>query len=192
MGQPPLWPNSAAPIAKESSEGFDDNWKPTPTSFNVGHLFEWASLFSRAVELGADPKLIPLGSRFIDLAIKVGYDQNDGGAWMNANLDGSIPRQYMIRVDRMRNHESHRAVCHSARPQRSLALLRSYAGFHKKNFMDPEYGGWFEGVILGWPREALGERASIKGAVDGPEPSAYHQTTFFTDLLHLTEPQGGK
>ena len=30
-------------------------------------------------------------------------------------------------------------------------------------------------------------RAFIKGAVDGPEWGTYHQTTCFTDLLHLTK-----
>lgn len=170
-------------------EGFDDNWKaPQPTSFNVGHLFEWASLFSRAVELGADPKFIPLGSRSIDLAIKVGYDQKDGATWMNANLDGSIPRKYMIWW----------TECETMKATARYAILHGRSdlwpyfdrtlAFVKKNFMDPEYGGWYEGVIPGEPREALGERAYIKGAVDGPELSAYHQTTFFMDLLHLTDP----
>ena len=31
--------------------------------------------------------------------------------------------------------------------------------------------------------------AYIKGAVDGPELSAYHQTTMFVDLLHVTAPR---
>jgi len=174
-------------------EGFDENWKaPAPTSFNVGHLFEWASLFSRAVELGADPKFIPLGSRSIDLAIKVGYDQKDGATWMNAGADGTIARKYMIWW----------TECETMKATARYAILHGRSdlwpyfdrtlAFVKKNFMDPEYGGWFEGVIPGEPREALGERAYIKGAVDGPELSAYHQTTFFMDLLHLTDPAASR
>jgi len=169
-------------------EGFDENWKaPQPTTFNVGHLFEWASLFSRAVELGADPKFIPLGSRSIDLGIKVGFDKDDGGTWMNAGVDGTIARKYMIWW----------TECETMKATARYAILHGRSdlwpyfdrtlAFVKKNFMDPEYGGWYEGVIPGSPREALGERAYIKGAVDGPELSAYHQTTMFTDLLHLSE-----
>jgi mannobiose 2-epimerase len=169
-------------------EGFDDNWKaPAPTSFNVGHLFEWPSLFSRAVELGADPKFIQLGSRSIDLALKVGFDQQDGAIWMSAGADGSVSRRYMIWW----------AECETMKATARYATLHGRSdlwpyfdrtlAFVKKNFIDPEYGGWFEGVIPGSPRDALGERAYIKGAVDGPELSAYHQTTFLTDLLHLTK-----
>ncbi|MFL6416387.1 MAG: AGE family epimerase/isomerase, partial [Bryobacteraceae bacterium] len=169
-------------------ESFDENWKALkPRSFNVGHLFEWASLFSRAVELGADPKFIPLGSRSIDLALKVGFDQQDGAVWMNANLDGSIPRKYMIWW----------TECETLKATARYAILHGRSdlwpyfdrtlAFVKQNFLDPQYGGWYEGVIPGSPRKALGERAYIKGAVDGPELSAYHQTTMLTDLLHLTE-----
>ena len=171
-------------------EGFDENWKaPKPTSFNVGHLFEWASLFSRAVELGADPKFIPLGSRSIDLGLKVGFSKEDGAVWMNAGVDGSVARRYMIWW----------TECETIKATARYAILHGRSdlwpyfdrtlAFVKKNFIDPEYGGWFEGVIPGSPREALGERAYLKGAVDGPELSAYHQTTLLTDLMHLTEPQ---
>src|SRR5579871_1105129 len=78
-------------------DSYDDNWKPIPpASLNVGHLFEWATLFSKAVELGGDPKFIEMGNRSIDLGIKVGFSKNDGAVWMSAKPDGEIPRKYMI------------------------------------------------------------------------------------------------
>lgn len=171
-------------------ESYDENWKPTAsTSFNTGHLFEWASLFSRAVELGADPKFIKLGSRAIDLALKVGYNKPEGGVWMNAGLDGTIQRKYMIWW----------AECETLKATARYAILHDRAdlwpyfdqtlAFVKKNFLDTEYGGWYEGLIPGSPREALGERAYLKGAVDGPELGAYHQTSMFTDILHLSAPR---
>ena len=52
-----------------------------------------------------------------------------------------------------------------------------------------EYGGWFEGYIPGSPREALGDRAYIKGAVDGPELSSYHMTSMFYDLWRVSDPK---
>ena len=167
-------------------EGFDENWKSTGgTNFNVGHLFEWASLFSRAVELGADPKFVALGGRSIDLALKISYNKPDGGVWMNASVNGEIARKYMIWW----------TECETLKATARYAILHGRSdlwpyfdqtlAFVKKNFLDSEYGGWFEGVIPGSPREALGDRAYIKGAVDGPEWGSYHQTTMFTDLLHL-------
>jgi len=167
-------------------ESYDDNWKATGgTNFNVGHLFEWASLFSRAVELGADPKFIALGNRSLDLGLKISYNKPDGGVWMNASVTGEIARKYMIWW----------TECETLKVTARYAILHGRSdlwpyfdqtlAFVKKNFLDTEYGGWFEGVIPGSPREALGDRAYLKGAVDGPELGSYHQTTMFTDLLHL-------
>ena len=57
------------------SESYDKDWKPVGNpGGNPGHLFEWASLLSRAVELGADPKFIELGSRNLDTGLK-SYDK---------------------------------------------------------------------------------------------------------------------
>jgi cellobiose epimerase len=169
-------------------EMYDQNWKPLePTTFNVGHLFEWPSLFSRAVELGADRKFIELGNRSIDLALKVGLDQSTGGVWMIANANGGPARKYMIWWTECETLKvtARYAILHGRKDlwpvfDRCLEFVRT-------NYFDRKDGGWFEGVIPGEPREALGERAYIKGAVDGPEWGTYHQTTCFTDLLHLTQ-----
>ena len=168
-------------------EGFDENWKALePKTYNVGHLFEWPSLFSRAVELGADPKFIELGNRSIDTALKAGLDKETGGVWMNANVSGGPARKYMIWW----------TECETIKVTARYAILHGRSDlwpvfdrcleFVRTNYFDREHGGWFEGVIPGEPREALGERAYIKGAVDGPEWGTYHQTTCFMDLLHLT------
>jgi cellobiose epimerase len=169
-------------------ESYDQNWKAIePKSFNVGHLFEWPSLFSRAVELGADPKFIELGKRSIDLGLRVGLDKNTGGVWMVANAEGGPAREYMIwwtQCETMKVTARY-AIRHGRTDlwpvfDRNLEFVRT-------KFFDRKEGGWFEGVIPGSPREALGERAYIKGAVDGPEWGTYHQSTCFTDLLHLTK-----
>jgi len=169
-------------------EGFDDNWKaPDPKTYNIGHLFEWPSLFSRAVELGADPKFIELGNRSIDTALKAGLDKETGGVWMIANVEGGPARKYMIWW----------TECETLKVTARYAILHGRSDlwpvfdrcleFVRTNFFDRKQGGWFEGVIPGESRESLGERAYIKGAVDGPEWGSYHQTTCFMDLLHLTK-----
>lgn len=168
-------------------EMYDENWKaPAPRSFNVGHLFEWGSLFSRAVELGADPKFIPLGNRSVDLALKIGYYKPDGGVWMNAEPTGNITRKYMIWWTQCETLKATARYAIRHGREDLWPYFDKTLAFVKENFLDHQYGGWFEGVIPGSPREALGERAYIKGAVDGPELGSYHQTAMFTDLLHLT------
>ena len=67
-------------------ESYDENWKPVGNpSGNPGHLFEWASLLSEAVELGADPKYITLGSRNLDLGLKSYNDAVGGLGGVNAS-----------------------------------------------------------------------------------------------------------
>lgn len=169
-------------------EGYDDNWKaPEPKTFNVGHLFEWGSLFSRAVELGADKKFIELGSRSVDLGLKMGFHKPTGGTWMIANADGSGPaRDYMIWWTQCETIKATARYATLHGRSELWSIHHQALDFVKNNFLDHEYGGWFEGVIPGKAREALGDRAYLKGAVDGPELGSYHQTTMFTDLLHLS------
>ena len=169
-------------------ESYDENWKATePQAFNVGHLFEWGSLFSRAVELGADKKFVELGNRSVDLALKVGFNRPTGGVWMIAKPDSTPAREYMIWWTQCETLKA--TARYAIRHGRSdlWPIFDQSLDFVKKNFLDTEYGGWYEGVIPGSPREALGDRAYLKGAVDGPELGSYHQTTMFTDLLHLTQ-----
>jgi len=168
-------------------EIYDKNGKALPTiNFNVGHLFEWAALFSQAVELGADPRIIELGKQNIDMGIKIGLDKATGGVWMSAKAEGGPSRRYMIWW----------AECEEIKATARYAIMHGRTDlwpvfdrcleFVRTNFFDRQYGGWFEGVNPREPREALGTRAYIKGAVDGPEWGSYHQTACFTDLLHLT------
>jgi len=61
--------------------------------------------------------------------------------------------------------------------------------FVKKTYLDTDDGGWFEGYIPGSTRDQIGERAYIKGAVDGPELSPYHMTSMFNDIWRITDPK---
>ena len=164
----------------------EGNAIPT-TNFNVGHLFEWAALFSQAVELGADSKLIELGSRNIDMGIKIGIDKNTGGTWTSATAQGGTPaRKNMLWWP---NCETIKATARYAiRHGRSdlWPVFDRCLEFVRTNYFDRKHGGWFETVVPGQSRESLGARAYIKGAVDGPEWGSYHQTACFTDLLHVT------
>jgi cellobiose epimerase len=169
-------------------ENYDQDGKAVPTTnFNVGHLFEWAALFSQAVELGADSKLIELGSRNIDMGIKIGVDPATGGTWTSATAQGGTPqRKNMLWWPECETIKA--TARYAIRHGRSdlWPVFDRCMEFVRTNFFDRKYGGWFETVIPGEPRENLGARAYIKGAVDGPEWGSYHQTAAFTDLLHVT------
>jgi mannobiose 2-epimerase len=168
------------------SESYDKDWKPTgnPT-MNPGHLFEWASLLSHAVELGADPKFIEMGSRNLDLGLK-SYNHEVGGlGGRNANGEPALmlwwPQCEVIKAT------AHYAIL---RGRSDLwPIHHQTLDFVKKTYLDPEDGGWFEGCIPGKTRAEIGERAYIKGAVDGPELSGYHMTAMFYDLWRITDPK---
>jgi mannose/cellobiose epimerase-like protein (N-acyl-D-glucosamine 2-epimerase family) len=164
-------------------ESYDANWKPVGNpSGNPGHLFEWASLLSRAVELGADPKFIELGSRTLDLGLK-SYNKDIGGLG-GRTADGAPARMLWWPQCEVIKATAHYAILRG-RPE-LWPYYHQTLDFVKKNYLDTQYGGWFESYLPGSPREALGERATIKGAVDGPELSPYHQTSMFHDLWRIT------
>lgn len=166
-------------------ESYDENWKAVGNpSGNPGHLFEWASLLSRAVELGADPKFIQLGSRNLDLGLKSYNDAVGGLGGVNAN---GQPTQMLWWPQ-----------CEVIKATATYAILHGrgelWPYFHKtlafvkKEYFDADDGGWFAAYVPGQPRSAQGEKAFYKGSVDGPEWGSYHQTSAFYDLWRITDP----
>jgi mannose/cellobiose epimerase-like protein (N-acyl-D-glucosamine 2-epimerase family) len=168
------------------SESYDADWKPTGNpSANPGHLFEWASLLSRAVELGADRKFIELGSRNLDMGLK-SYNKEVGGLG-GRNASGQPANMLWWPQCEVIKATAHYAILRG-RPE-LWPIHQQTLDFVKKTYLDPESGGWFEGYIPGATRESLGARAYIKGAVDGPELSPYHMTSMFHELWRITDPK---
>jgi mannose/cellobiose epimerase-like protein (N-acyl-D-glucosamine 2-epimerase family) len=166
-------------------EGYDENWKPVGNpSGNPGHLFEWASLLSRAVELGADPKFIELGSRNLDLGLKSYNDAVGGLGGVNA---AGQPTQMLWWPQ-----------CEVIKATANYAILHGRAelwpyfhktlDFVKKEYFDTEQGGWFPNFVPGQPRAERGPAAFYKGSVDGPEWGAYHQISMYEDLWRISDP----
>ena len=166
-------------------EGYDENWKPVGNpSGNAGHLFEWASLLSRAVELGADPKYIQLGSRNLDLGLKSYNDAVGGLGGVNASGQPSQmlwwPQCEVIKAT------ANYAILHGRKEL--WPYFHKTLDFVKKEYFDTEHGGWFAAYMPGQPRSAQGEKAFYKGSVDGPEWGSYHQTSMMYDLWRITDP----
>jgi mannose/cellobiose epimerase-like protein (N-acyl-D-glucosamine 2-epimerase family) len=166
-------------------ESYDANWKGVgDPSRNPGHLFEWGSLLSHAVELGADPKFIELGSRSVDLGLKSYSDAVGGLGAFDRN--GKPARMLWWPQCEVIKATATYATLHGR--QDLWPYYQKTLDFVKKNYFDTESGGWFEAYIPGEPRSAQGDKAFIKGSVDGPEWGSYHQTMLFYELWRISAP----
>jgi cellobiose epimerase len=167
------------------SESYDADWKPTGGA-NAGHLFEWASLLSWAVDLGADPKFIELGSLNLDKGLN-SYNKEVGGLG-GRNASGAPSNMLWWPQCEVIKATTRYAILHGRSDL--WGYQKQTLDFVKKTYFDTEFGGWFEGYIPGMTsREALGQRAYIKGAVDGPELSPYHMTSMYQDMWRVTDPK---
>ena len=167
-------------------ESYDENWKPVGNpSGNPGHLFEWASLLSRAVELGADPKYIQLGSRNLDLGLK-SYNDAVGGLGGFVGPNGQPARMLWWPQCEVIKATATYAILHGR--SELWPYFHKTLDFVKKEYLDTEAGGWFAVYVPGQPRSAQGERAFYKGSVDGPEWGAYHQVSMLADIWRITDP----
>ncbi len=166
-------------------ESYDEDWKPVGNPRgNPGHLFEWASLLSRAVELGADPKFIELGSRSLDLGLQ-SYNESVGGLGGVAP-DGSPARMLWWPQCEVVKATANYAILHGR--TELWRYHRKTLEFLEREYFDPEHGGWFPDYVPGQPRAERGEKAFYKGSVDGPEWGAYHQMSMFHDMWRITSP----
>jgi mannobiose 2-epimerase len=163
---------------------------PLPPGVDEGaRMFQWASVFIRAVQLGADPKFAEMGGRAIDLGLKTAYNPNMGGLggvdaegrtvntfwWSQCEFLKTLGEYAMLagRSDLWPYYD------------RALAYIRD-------NFVDPEYGGWYDEMVPGWSRAKLAEfgsvRAYVKGAQDRNEFEAFHQSSMLKNLLADSQP----
>ena len=165
------------------SESYDEDWKGTgPPS--AGHAFEWASLLSRAVELGADPKFIELGSRNLDWGLRSYNDAVGGLGGVNA---AGQPTQMLWwpQVEVLKATANY-AILHGRTDL--WPYYHKTWDLMKKEYLDTVDGGWLAAYVPGRPRAEQGERAFYKGSVDGPEWSAYHQTYAAYEIWRISDP----
>jgi mannobiose 2-epimerase len=175
---------------------FDENWKPAgggqrhlPPGITEGaRFYQWASVFNRAVELGADPKFIEMGSRSLDLGLKLDYNNALGSS---GGFDGQgrpIITFWWSQCELLKALGVYAAL--HGRSDLWPTYDKTWA-FVKKNLLDDQYGGWFEAMVPGWSRAKLAEvstRAYIKGSLDGSNFDAWHQTLMFRNLLMASQP----
>jgi mannose/cellobiose epimerase-like protein (N-acyl-D-glucosamine 2-epimerase family) len=176
----------------------DENWKavrmPGMESIPAGilepaRLFQWANIFSRVVEMGADPKYIAMGNRSIVLGIKMGYDDDTGGLG-GVDAKGRPVNTFWWSQAELLKTLGRYAALHGRNDlwpyyDKTLAYI-------KENFIDTQFGGWYDQNVPGWTRGTLAEwtfRAYVKGSQDANEFDAFHQSSMYKNLLALSQPQ---
>jgi mannose/cellobiose epimerase-like protein (N-acyl-D-glucosamine 2-epimerase family) len=161
-----------------------------PAGVNEGaRIFQWASVFIRAVQLGADPKFAEMGSRAVDIGLKTAYNKDIGG------LGGVDAKGRLVNTFWWSQCEFLKTLGEYAMLDGRSDLWPYYdeaLAFIKNNFVDSEYGGWYDEMVPGWSRAKLAEwsvRAYVKGAKDANEFEAFHQSSMFKNLLADSQPQ---
>jgi len=129
-------------------ETYDPAWRALPDSaggwINIGHLFEWAFLLSRAVEVGLPSRYAGPAAALLEFGLAHGMDA-DGGVRTSYPVGGgagdrSRPRGWWEQCEATRALAHH--VAARGRGDLAEALLRN-VGFWREHFTDPEVGGWY-------------------------------------------------
>ena len=110
---------------------------------DIGHAFEWAYLLSYGVEKGLPASYLPIAERLLDYGLKVGYDTEQGGVYSPATPDGRITSK---KKGWWEQCELIRTLMHFAivRDRTDLwELFHQTVDFIQRDFIDPEYGGWY-------------------------------------------------
>ena len=123
------------------------DWKELPESqtgrIDIGHAFEWAYLLSYSVEKGLPERCLSIAERLLEYGLEVGYDAKHGGIYSPATPDGRITSH---RKGWWEQCELTRTLMHFAtlRDRADLwPLFHQTIDFIRRDFIDPEYGGWY-------------------------------------------------
>jgi mannose-6-phosphate isomerase len=130
-------------------EYFDLAWRPLPEGRGglvcLGHQFEWAWLFSHAVEKGLPGWWVAPATDLLQFGLRVGFDE-DGGVMSSATPEGKV---LSARKGWWEPCEANRALLHHAvlRDREDLwPAARKAAEFVRTRCVDAECGGWYSNL----------------------------------------------
>lgn len=127
-------------------EWYDEAWQPLATAdsggyTDLGHQFEWSHLLLKAQDVGVTGVFTAASGRILQYALKVGYDDMNGGSFDRIYPEGTVDKEKYW----WPQAECLRALMAAAtaggrsdlwrRYEQTLALVRS-------EFIDAENGGW--------------------------------------------------
>ncbi len=156
-------------------EWYDEHWKPLPTRdkggyIELGHQFEWVHLLIRGSQLGLSPVYAAVAERLLQYALKVGYDEIDGGAFDRTYPDGGMDRGKGY----WQQCECLHALIAAASVDERRELWRRYEQtltLVQKQFIDARTGGWYA-------------KACRDGAcMDQEQPEPYHMVSLHRAAL---------
>lgn len=127
-------------------ESYSLDWKEPAEDacVYIGHAFEWAYLLSRGVEMGLPTSYLGPAAALLDYGLTVGWDARNGGFHTTASLDGAVTSERKVWWTQC---EAIRALLHFAvlRGRDDLReILPKTIAFVHREFIDPDYGGWYE------------------------------------------------
>jgi mannose/cellobiose epimerase-like protein (N-acyl-D-glucosamine 2-epimerase family) len=165
-------------------EFYDAQWKPLPEDQrghpDLGHQFEWAYLWSQAVNKGFPARdLQSYGERLLSFGMKSAYDTANGGIYSVGDYAGNpvkAPKGLWQQCEFLRAIMNYAAVHnHNELWQ---AFDKSLSVF-KENFMDAQYGGCFSTYYD--PKTPPEEARLRKNGID-----CYHVSGMYSEALRLT------
>jgi mannose-6-phosphate isomerase len=148
--------------------------------FALGHRFEWAFLFSHAIEKGLPARYLGAAERLLNYGMKVAYDQQEGGIFSRGDYEGCAvrgPKGWWEQCEFLR------ALMHWAAVRGRADLWPAFdksLTFSKKNLTDAEYGGWFSS----YDAQQATRRSSSKGGI---WQVGYHVCGMYLEALRISQ-----
>jgi mannose-6-phosphate isomerase len=176
-------------LLKESGDGtahieewYDENWRPLADDkggyTDLGHQFEWAFLLSRASIQGFPEIYAKASQQVLDYAIKVGYDESNGGAFSRVSSTGNVDHGKGY----WQQSECLRVLMHFMVARGKSNLRPRYEQtlqYVKDEWIDTGYGGW---------RMTPKSECTAAHCID-EQPDPYHMTAMHREALGLAASQ---
>jgi len=160
------------------AEWYSEKWEPLPRDkggyIDLGHQFEWAFLLSTAGARGLTGVYPEVAQRVLDYAIKVGYDEIDGGVFNRVYPDGALVRE----KGSWQQSECLRTLMHYAALYGKPDMKRRYdqtLALVQDEFIDAKNGGWF----------AMAKSACAHQTCADEQFEPYHMTGMHREALDL-------
>ncbi len=158
-------------------EWYDENWQPLPTRdkggyVDLGHQFEWVHLLMAAEKRGLSGVYGQSAERLLKFAVKVGYDETDGGVFTKMYPDGTVDRSkfWWQQVEGMR---AFLAVSLATGQSDMWRRHEQTNDLVRDQFVDKRNGGWYAKARGSCGGEGCG----------GPQVEPYHMVGMHRDAL---------
>jgi mannobiose 2-epimerase len=129
-------------------EWYDVDWKPLKTRqdgayVDIGHQFEWSHMLLAAEQRGMPAIYRPAAERIIAFALKVGYDEADGGIMARWYPDASVDtnKHYWEQAEGLRAMMAYASASGKPDMWRRYEMTKTFV---REQFVDPKNGGWHQ------------------------------------------------